>query len=296
MRKTKIFIAVLAIAFALGLFFREDILNFYSTSILKLPSELPEIAKEISAPVKKEIEKQVFTPPPLKAPKEAAESSLTRAGVIQWTNIQREENGLASLKENIKLNEAANAKLQDMFQNQYFAHYSPDGDGVADLAENVSYKFLAIGENLALGNFENDKILVQAWMDSPGHRANILNSKYQEIGIAVGKGIYEGKTTWLAVQHFGLPFSACPQPSQSFKATINENQTRILELQSELLFLKEEILKISPKRGIEYIQAIEQYNALILQYNIFVEANKALINAYNSQVDLFNKCVAEFGG
>jgi uncharacterized protein YkwD len=271
-------------------------LDFYSASILKLPSELPEIVKEISAPVKKEIEKQVFAPPPLKALKEVAESSLTSAGVIQWTNVQREENGLPALKENAELNEAANAKLRDMFQNQYFAHYSPSGDGVADLAENANYKFLAIGENLALGNFENDKILVQAWMDSPGHRANILNSKYQEIGVAVGKGVYEGKTTWLAVQHFGLPFSACPQPSLSFKATINENQTRILELQSELLSLKDEIFKISPKRRIEYIQAIEQYNALVSQYNAFVEANKALINTYNSQVDLFNKCVAEFAG
>jgi uncharacterized protein YkwD len=93
-----------------------------------------------------------------------------------------------------------------MFENQYFAHESPTGEKVSDLAKKFGYDFLLIGENLAMGNFSSDEDLVLAWMESPGHRENILNEKYQEIGVAVKKGIFEGKEVWIAVQHFGLPF------------------------------------------------------------------------------------------
>jgi len=290
MRKVKAFIAVLIIVLVLVLFFWKDILDFYS----KLTLRLPEIEKEITGFVKKEVEKQVSLPPPLRAEKEYPEAFLAKDGVIELTNIQREKYGFPLLKENAKLNEIARAKLEDMFKNQYFSHYSPIGEGVADLAKNFGYEFLAIGENLAMGNFQDDKTLVGSWMTSPGHRANILNSAYQEIGVAVGKGIFKGETTWLAVQHFGLPLSACPQPDLSLKEKINENQKQILELQRNLLTLEVEIRTMRPKRGTGYIQKIEQYNALVSQYNAFVEESKVLIDQYNSQVNLLNQCVGEF--
>src|SRR6185369_15716694 len=118
--------------------------------------------------------------------------------------------GLPALKENALLDKAAKKKLDDMFAQQYFEHINPQGKGPSDLAKSVGYDYIAIGENLALGNFKNDAELVQAWMDSPGHRANILNKQYTEIGVAVGQGTYEGKKTWLAVQEFGRPTSSCP--------------------------------------------------------------------------------------
>ena len=137
---------------------------------------------------------------------------------------------MPALLENTKLDQSAELKAQDMLKNQYFAHTSPSGMAVGNLAEKVGYEFIAIGENLALGNFENDEALVQAWMDSPGHRANILNSRYQEIGVAVLKGVFEGRTTWLAVQHFGLPLSVCPSPQEGVKLTIDANQNKIDEI------------------------------------------------------------------
>jgi len=269
------------------LFFRNDLLNLY----FELSLRLPQIEKGTADFSIKEIERKILTPPPLRAPEEAPEAFLTREGVIQWTNIQRAEYGLPPLKESAKLDSSAEIKVEDMFENQYFAHSSPSGVGVKELTEMVGYEFIAIGENLALGNFQNDETLVQGWMDSPGHRENILNTQYQEIGVAVIKGLFKGQTTWLAVQHFGLPLSACSQPDETLKTEIEKNQNQIVELQQTLEVLQTEIQTMRPKRGPAYNQKIEQYNAIVSQYNNLVDETKVLISRYNVQVKLFNDCV-----
>lgn len=288
MRKAKIIVAIFIILIGLGLVFRNQILDFYSI----LTTKFLEIRKDITGFLKEEIGKEISLPPPLRSEEDYSEASLTEEGVIEWTNMQREQNGLPPLRENLKLDASAQAKVDDMFKNQYFAHQSPSDEGVGDLAEKFNYKFIAIGENLALGNFKNDEALVQAWMASPGHRANILNSSYQEIGVAVKKGIFEGETTWLAVQHFGLPLSSCPQPDEKLKAEIEQNQSQIQELESSLLTLKNQIQAMKPKRGDIYNQLVAEYNNLVLQYNNLADETKTLINQYNAQVSLFNNCVS----
>jgi len=287
MRKFKILFLVFVIILGTVLFFRNDILDIYSKLFLKLPK----IEKEIGSLIK-EAEKEISLPPPLRAVEEVPEAFLTQAGVIQWTNLQREKYGLPPLKENTKLNVSAQLKIQDMFEKQYFSHYSPTGEGVGDLVEITGYEFIAIGENLALGNFQNDEVLVQGWMESPGHRANILNDRYQEIGVSVQKGLFEGKSTWLAVQHFGLPLTACPQPDEIIETKIEAKQTQIKELQKTLNTLQIEIRTMRPKRGTAYIQKIEEYNTLVSGYNALVDETKTLINQYNNQVKSFNQCVA----
>lgn len=288
MKKSKRLFTFFVIFLFLGsiLFFWNDLVDIY----LELSLKLPRIEKEIAEFLIKETEKQILTPPPLRAEKEVLESFLTQAGVIQWTNSQREKYGSSSLIENEKLNIMAEVKVQDMFKNQYFAHYSPAGVGAKDLAESIGYEFISIGENLALGNFQNDEMLVQGWMDSPGHRENILNESYQEIGVAVLKGIFDGKSTWLAVQHFGLPLSACPQPNETIAIKIELNQNKIEELQKTLKALRTEIRFIKPKFGSRYNQKVEQYNNLISQYNALLEETERLINQYNNRIKLFNEC------
>ena len=150
------------------------------------------------------------------------------------TNIKRINNGLSPLSRSDKLSASAAKKVKDMFEKQYFEHISPSGRGVKDLAQEAGYEFIVIGENLALGNFENDESLVQAWMESPGHRDNILNSRFREIGVAVGKGVFEGKSTWIAVQHFGFPVSYCPGPDDNFRDKIEKGENEIIVLQKEL--------------------------------------------------------------
>jgi len=278
-----IFVIVLA-----GIFlFWNDLADFY----FKVFVRLPQIEKGLTNFFIEKIEKQIVTPPPLRAAKETPESFLTKAGVIELTNVQRDKYGLPKLKENAKLNLSAELKVQDMFLQQYFAHNSPLGVTVGDLVNKVNYQFIAIGENLALGNFQNDEDLVKSWMDSPGHRANILNNRYQEIGVMVLKGFFEGKSTWLAVQHFGLPLSACPQPDETIKITIIADQNKIDEILKELEALQAEIRVMRPKRGSVYQEKINQYNELVAEYNLLVEQTKLIINEYNRQVGLFNECL-----
>ena len=290
MKKNKLLLVLTFFILTLlaAIFFRQGVFDLYYKFFLKLP----EISENLTNTIAGEIEKQIITPPPLRAEKESPSSFLTDAGVIEWTNIQRGNQGLPPLKENSSLDATALAKAQDMLENQYFAHESLSGLGVGDLADNAGYKFIIIGENLALGNFEDDQVLVQAWMDSPGHRANILNDRYLEIGVAVIKGIYEGQNTWLAVQHFGLPLSACPQPSPTLQEQIKLNQTEIDNLQIVLVNLEQEIKSMRRIDREIYSQKVGEYNNLVAQYNALVEEIKLLVSQYNSQVLLFNNCVS----
>jgi uncharacterized protein YkwD len=287
MKKIFLFILISLISVSFGLLFWADISDFYTKFFL----ELPQAEKGIDSLIRK-AERQVFTPPPLKATEETLKAYLTKEGVIQWTNAQRAKYGLSPLRENARLNVSAAVKAEDMFEKQYFAHESPSGLGVKDLADDVAYDFILIGENLALGNFEDDQTLVQAWMDSPGHRANILNANYQEIGASVIKGVFEGKTTWISVQHFGKPVSACPQPSGGLKNKIEENQSQISVLQSDLEALKTELQATKPRQRESYNRIIEEYNNLVSQYNLLVSETKDLVYQYNMQIAAFNECVS----
>lgn len=287
MRKISLLILFLVLISFTCFLYWNDIVDIYYKFSLKLP----EVGKEITDFLTKEAEKVIFAPPPLRSETENPQSFLTKDGVIKWTNNQRVKYGLPPLTENQKLDEMAKAKVEDMFLEQYFAHQSPTGTGVGDLAKTFGYNFIVIGENLALGGYKDDEALVQAWMDSTGHRENILNNRYQEIGVSVEKGTYEGITTWLAVQHFGLPLASCPSPDEKTKSQIENNQATIDNLKETLNALQNEIMDMKPKRGPSYNQKIEEYNNLVSQFNILIEETKSLILEYNIEVNKFNECV-----
>ncbi|MEK7451317.1 MAG: CAP domain-containing protein, partial [Patescibacteria group bacterium] len=246
----------------------------------------------------KEVSKKISTPPPLEiVEKFVAEevfrpqTDLTSLGVIVWTNTERAINGFPPLKENEKLKAAAEAKLNDMFLKQYFAHVSPEGFGQVDLMKDAGYEFIAGGENLAMGVFEGDKKLVDAWMNSPGHRANILNPRFEEIGVAVAKGIFKNREIWLAVQEFGLPLSACSQPEPDLKIQIDQTQNQINDLKNRI---EEKIRELKSEKfnsQSEYNQKIGEYNDLVNQYGGLIETIKSLITDYNNQVNDFNFCL-----
>ena len=257
--------------------------------IVEIPKEAP-LAPPKVIPLNV-IKREIISPPPLRVEKEAPTALLTRSGIISLTNVNRAANNLVPLRENIKLNSAAELKVKDMFSKQYFAHVSPQGDDAGDLTEKVSYQFLRIGENLASGNFTNDQELIQGWMDSPGHRANILNTAYEEIGVAAERGIFESKSVWLAVQIFGLPRSACPSPNEELKLKIEAHDKEIEELRVELDALRAEIegmQNLPPKR---YNELVESYNALVERYNKLAEETKILVGAYNAGVEATNQCI-----
>ena len=212
--------------------------------------------------------------------------------MFDWTNRERVQNNLQALEKNVALDAVASEKLQDMFLRQYFAHESPDGKGAGDLAKDAGYDFVNIGENLALGDFESDEALVRAWMDSPGHRANILGLRYKEIGIAVARGVFEGRNTWLAVQTFARSISACPALDAGLRASIEEKKKRIDDL-SVLAEIKKGELDAIPQSETErYNAKVGEYNAVVVELNALVEEVKVTVEKYNGQVGVFNSCVA----
>ncbi len=238
-------------------------------------------------------EDNVIASEPLHVSDDAQNPTLTKSGVFLWTNANRISNGISSLSSSAILDSIAKAKLDDMFARQYFAHVSPSGDDVGDIADDLGYDYLLIGENLALGNFENDFALVKGWMDSPGHRANILKESYTEIGIAVGRGIYKGREVWIAVQSFGMPVSACPDINEELKYSIDSGKEELDELSIELDDARADITAIYPKFGPEYVDKVDEYNSLISEYNSLLTEVKSLISVYNAQVNAFNKCIED---
>lgn len=282
----KIALSLALISVIGGIFLLKDKLANFSFTLPKIDSFNPTGLIE-------EIKKEISAPAPIRAKREAVQSFLTVEGVTQLTNVKREENKLLVLTVNQKLARAASLKIQDMFQGQYFAHQSPSGLGPDYWVETAGYEFISIGENLALGNFKNDAELVQGWMDSPGHRANILSSRFEEIGVAVKRGTFEGKTTWLAVQIFGKPTSSCPKPSDVIKTEIQDTQSSIQSLRATLEAKRLEIENTPKHNREEYNQKVAEYNALVQEYNKLVEAVKDLIANYNNQINIFNECLKQ---
>lgn len=258
-----------------------------------LLAPLQQIADHATGTVQETV-KNVSAPPPLRATSESPKANLTATGTFSETNRQRTENGLPALTANAKLTAAAQAKLNDMFAQQYFAHESPDGKGPGELAKTAGYAYITVGENLALGNFADDRTLVQAWMDSPGHRANILSTEFRELGVAVGRGTYEGRTTWLAVQEFGRPLADCPQADANLKIKIDADRAQLDQLETQMNALKAEIEASSKPRTREerdaYNAKVDSYNAIVRQVNALISQIQGEITVYNGQIQAFNAC------
>ena len=289
MKISKIIIFILIIAaFGAGVYFRDDAINFYNNLNKQVKDfEKTDIGQTIS-----QVGKQIFTPPPLNIGGSVKSVVLLQSKIITETNLQRQENGgLPALRENSILDKVAAAKANDMFKNQYFEHISPSGVGPGQLAQSYGYDYIVEGENLILGNFSSEKEVVQDWMNSPGHRANILNNRYTEIGVAVIKGTYKGETAWIGVQEFGLPISFCAQPSESLKNQIDSDKIQLDVISSQINQLRAEIDNTN-QRSAAYRQMVDDYNQLVAQYNVSAEQVKGAIATYNNQVSSFNNCVA----
>ncbi|HBQ51258.1 TPA: hypothetical protein DD690_04745 [Candidatus Daviesbacteria bacterium] len=131
--------------------------------------------------------------------------------LIELTNVEREKQGLPPVAENAALDQAAALKAQNMFQENYWAHFAPSGKTPWDFILGSGYKFTYAGENLAKNFYSSDEV-VSAWMASTTHRENLLNPKYQDIGIAVVEGVLNGQKTTLVVQEFGTTENLPGQP------------------------------------------------------------------------------------
>lgn len=132
----------------------------------------------------------------------ASASVFSAQSVIDLINQDRTARQIQPLKINANLSEAAKEKAYDMFAHDYFAHNSPSGVTPWHWFDANGYNYTFAGENLAI-NFTDAQSQHAALMASPAHRDNILNAKYQDIGVAVVQGSMDGRQTILTVQEFG---------------------------------------------------------------------------------------------
>lgn len=167
-------------------------------------------------------------------------STINQNKVVEATNSERQKQGISILTANARLNKAAQAKAEDMFANQYWSHYSPSGKSPWEFIKAVDYTYYVAGENLAR-DFMQTEDMVKAWMNSPTHRENILNPKYQEIGIAVVNGTLNGTETTLVVQIFGTPLSGTTEAQiGSGSETIAIEQVPVPRVSGALDFVSEQ--------------------------------------------------------
>lgn len=131
--------------------------------------------------------------------------SAVLPGVLSaMTNDERASSGVGALAENDLLVRAASLKAEDMAKRGYFSHAAPSGELPWAWLEKVGYAYSYAGENLAV-NFSDSADVAAAWMNSPSHRANIVNKNFTEFGIGVTRGVYQGREAVFVVEFFGAP-------------------------------------------------------------------------------------------
>jgi len=130
----------------------------------------------------------------------------------QLTNEKRAAENLPTLVVNPLLTQAAEMKAQDMAEQGYFAHTSPEGKTPWYWIEQVGYKYQYAGENLAV-NFRDSEDVTNAWLNSPTHQANIVKGNYTEMGTGVVRGMYQGKNTVFVAQVYANPLPTPVSPA-----------------------------------------------------------------------------------
>jgi len=134
------------------------------------------------------------TPAPTKPTPSGEAYSAFQTRVLELVNIERGKAGLKSLSMNTNLNKVATVKSQDMADKNYFDHNSPTYGSPFDMMKQFGITYRSAGENIAMGQTTPEQVM-NGWMNSPGHRANILNSSFTQIGIGIAKNS-SGRLYW----------------------------------------------------------------------------------------------------
>jgi hypothetical protein len=155
------------------------------------------------------------------------ESNITVTKLFNQTNDARRDAGLKPLNLNEKLNRAAFLKANDMLTDQYWSHTSPSGVEPWKWFADVGYNYDEAGENLAKG-FSTAEAVNTAWLDSPEHKANIVNSRYEDVGFSVVSGQLMGKPTTLVVALYAEPADKSVAGEMSGSGASEIKQTDLL--------------------------------------------------------------------
>lgn len=151
------------------------------------------------------------------------------------TNIQRNDNGLGSLNLNSQLDSAAQAKANDMVAQNYWSHDTPEGQTPWTFITAAGYNYQTAGENLAYG-FDNSNDTITGWMNSPEHRANILNTTYQDVGFGVANSnnfVNTGPETIVVAMYASpVPSTPAPAPVAAAKPPVSQSPPTVAKSSS----------------------------------------------------------------
>ena len=196
--------------------------------------------------------------------------------VVQLTNDERAKAGLPPLKLNNKLVDAAGDHSSDMAQDDFFSHTGADGSSLGDRVRASGYQYSRTGENIAAGQTTPAQV-VEGWMNSPGHRANILNPNYTEIGVGYeylqnDTGSVNYKHYWTQV--FGTPLNnnagsgSTPTPTQPDPV----EEVEAIEQVSEL----------KPPKAKSQPDPVEETNKLLIENTTDNGQSKSIDNVNDS--------------
>jgi uncharacterized protein YkwD len=197
-----------------------------------LPTRIPTLAPPTATPVPPTPTPVPPTPFPTTTPQPGAPQSIAQgfiARVVELTNQERAKAGLQPLVLDAGLSNAAQAHSQDMASRNYFGHTGLDGSTVGQRLAAAGYSPLDwYGENIAAGQPTPEDV-VAAWMSSPGHRANILQAQYHNIGVGYA---YSASATYRHywTQDFGSHGTTAPTPTPTPKPVVRWSQWRFLPI------------------------------------------------------------------
>jgi hypothetical protein len=160
-------------------------------------------------------------------------SDFSNATLLNSTNAERTKQGEPALTLDAELTDAAQAKANDMVAKNYWAHNAPDGTTPWMFITGAGYQYRAAGENLAYG-FASGADTVAGWMNSPEHRANILNVSYQNVGFGVASSpdfVGEGPKTVIVAEYGQPAAAAAPAPADSNVAGVETAATPVSRIQ-----------------------------------------------------------------
>lgn len=134
-----------------------------------------------------------------------------RRGLLEPINEARRRAGVPPLEPDRRLTEAAQARADDMAARQYYGHETPEGVDFGANVDRAGYSYSAVAENIARGQESVDEV-VDGWLASPGHRANLLNSAFTDVGFGFAAGRPGSEYTFLWVQILGRPAPPVAEP------------------------------------------------------------------------------------
>lgn len=155
---------------------------------------LAPVVKPVATP--KPVPVKPVETPKVETPSVAGMSQI-ELEVLRLVNVERKKVGLKALTTSSTFSNVARKKSEDMAVKGYFSHTSPTYGSPFDMMKTFNITYRAAGENIAMGQTSAESVM-KAWMNSPGHKANILNSNYGKIGI----GMYEKNGTKYWTQMF----------------------------------------------------------------------------------------------